>query len=89
MMAGDTAATTAPITAASSNEMPSKGGATSIIPAISKQAGTKHISTAGRPTFFKSLISKASPARIRMITSAICRSSTDTDNRDGDNAFKA
>ena len=51
MTAGETAAMTELRIAASSSEMPSSFGASNIIPAISKQAGTKHIKIAGRPTF--------------------------------------
>ena len=60
--AGDTAATTEPIKAASNRLMSKSLGAIKIIPIISKLAGTKHINIAGRPTFFKSSISRLSPA---------------------------
>jgi len=52
--AGETAAMTVPIIAASKIEIPSSLGANKTIPPISKHAGTKHIKTAGRPTFFRS-----------------------------------
>ena len=75
--AGETAAITVPIMSASSRVIPNKTGARISIPIISKQAGTKHIRTAGRPTFFKSLISILSPARVKIIISAICLKSVD------------
>ena len=48
-----------------------------IKPNISRVAGIKHIKIAGLPTFFKSFISNARPARVKIITSAICLSSDD------------
>ena len=48
-----------------------------VIAKISILAGIKHISIAGRPTFFRSLISTVSPALIRITISAICLSSED------------
>ena len=50
------------------------------MPRISKQAGTKHIRTAGRPTRFRSSTSSDSPARISMIIRAILRSSAEIPN---------
>ena len=79
MTAGETAAMTEPRIAASSSEMSSSFGASNIIPAISKQAGTKHIKIAGRPTFFKSSRFNDNPARIKIMIRAILRRSADTD----------
>ena len=62
---------TVPIIAASKIEIPSSLGANKIIPPISKHAGTKHIKTAGRPTFFRSLRSNDNPALIKIIIRAI------------------
>ena len=70
--AGDTAAITLPIMAASKVVIPNNKGAKMIVPAISTHAGTKHISTAGLPTFFKSDTSKERPALVRIMTNAIC-----------------
>ena len=75
--AGDTAATTQPMMAASNTEMPSRRGASSTIPAISKQAGTKQSSTAGRPARFRSASSRFRPARVRMMMSAMRRRSAE------------
>ena len=75
--AGETAPSTAPITAASMRETPRSRGAHSTYPRISKLAGTNDISTAGRPTFLRSDKSSDSPALIRMIISAIFRSSAE------------
>ena len=71
--AGETAAITAPITAASGRERPKIRGASSTYPRISQAAGTQDISTAGRPTFFTSRGLRESPARSRMRISAPCR----------------
>ena len=71
MTAGDTAPTTAPMIAASSLDTPRSIGANTIMPATSKQAGTKHIKMAGRPAFFRSSRFSDSPALIKMIISAI------------------
>ena len=73
--AGETAARTEPKIADSNSESPSKRGARTIIPKSSKLAGTKHIITAGRPIFLSPEISSPNPARIRMMISAILRSS--------------
>ena len=75
--AGETAPSTAPITAASIRETPRSRGAHSTYPRISKLAGTNDISTAGRPTFLRSDKSSDSPALIRMTISAIFRSSAE------------
>ena len=73
--AGETAASTAPMTAASSHVMPSSFGARKSIPSSSKLAGTKHMSTADLPIFFSPDRSSPSPARVNMMISAILRSS--------------
>ena len=73
--AGETAASTAPIIAASVRESPSSGGASSVTPIISRLAGRKLISRAGLPHFFRSEISRFNPARVRIIIRAIFRSS--------------
>ncbi|OPZ19292.1 MAG: hypothetical protein BWZ04_02501 [Firmicutes bacterium ADurb.BinA205] len=73
--AGDTALSTAPMTAASIRSTPSKIGAKTTYPTISQQAGTNDINTAGLPTFFRSDKFSDSPAFISMIMRAICRSS--------------
>ncbi len=75
--AGDTAATTAPITAASRSVTPKSIGARIITPTISNDAGRKHINAAGRPTALSSLTLSERPARRSIITKAICRSSMD------------
>ena len=81
--AGDTAPRTAPITAASVLVIPSITGASRIYPRISKDAGTKDIITAGRPTFFKSSRFRDSPAFRRIIISAILRRSAEMESMDG------
>ena len=78
--AGETAATTEPMIAASRTVIPRSLGARTSMPRISKQAGTKHIRTAGRPTRFRSSTSSDSPARISMIIRAILRSSAEIPN---------
>ena len=78
--AGETAARTAPITAASRTLIPISFGASSIIPIISNDAGRKHISTAGLPIFLSPDISSPSPALVKIIISAILRSSADIPN---------
>ena len=80
--AGLTAATTLPIIAASSKEIPNNFGANKIIPTISKQVGTKHINIAGLPTLFKSLKSRFNPARINIIIRAIFLNSLDMFNNE-------
>ncbi|MPM76779.1 hypothetical protein SDC9_123778 [bioreactor metagenome] len=85
--AGETAARTVPIIAASRYVMPSKGGASSSTPSSSKVAGTKHIRTAGLPTFFRSLRSKAMPARMRITISAIFLRSAEMLRIDGSIRF--
>ena len=77
MTAGDTAAMTLPIIAASNRLTPNNAGANRTVPANSAQAGRKHIRTAGRPTFFKSDRFKDNPALVNMITSAICLKSAE------------
>ena len=57
--------------------------------AISKLAGMKHIRIAGRPTFFKSLISSASPALVRITIRAICLKSAEIFNSSGAIKFSA
>ena len=84
-IAGETAPRTAPMTAASIRVMPSRYGANRKYPKISKLAGRQDISTAGRPTFFKSAIFRESPAFKRMIISAILRSSAEMDKIEGSN----
>ena len=81
--AGDTAPSTAPMTAASVRFIPSITGAHSIYPIISNDAGTNENSTAERPDFFRSLRSRDSPALISMMISAIFLRSADMDNMDG------
>ena len=73
--AGDTAANTVPSIAAFNRSKYRKIGARITNPIISKLAGTKHISSADEPTFFKSDICKFKPARIKIIINAICRMS--------------
>ena len=85
--AGDTAASTAPITAASVRVTPSTRGASSTNPRISQLAGTQAISTAGRPTFFRSARFRESPAFSRMIISAIWRRSAEMDRMEGSSRF--
>ena len=43
-----------------------------VMPAISKQAGKKHINIAGLPIFFRLLISKDKPDLVKIMTKAIC-----------------
>ena len=85
--AGETAPSTAPITAASTRVMPSTYGANKINAKISQLAGTHAIITAGRPTFFRSAKFKESPALIRIMISAICRSSDEMDKMDASSQF--
>ena len=73
--AGETAASTAPKIAASSTVSPMSFGASKSTPISSKDAGTKHIRTAGRPSFFSPEVSSPSPARVRIMIRAIFRSS--------------
>lgn len=87
--AGDTAPTTAPIMAASRVDTPSSRGASTTMPAISKQAGTKHMSTAGRPTFFRAATSRDSPARVRIMIRASCRRSAEIFSKLSDSRSKA
>ena len=88
-MAGETAAIMVPMRAASRMVMPSSGGAMSIIPVISRVAGMMDMSIAGRPTLRRSLMSSASPARIRMIIRAICLSSAEMPSSVGESALSA
>ena len=85
--AGDTAPSTAPITAASMRVMPRTAGANRRKARISQLAGTQAIITAGRPTFFRSARLSDRPALIRMMISAICRRSDETDRMDGSSQF--
>ena len=87
--AGDTAATTVPIIAASSRLIPRIRGASASIPRISKEAGTKHISTAALPTFFKSSTSRFRPALVRMMISAICLRSAEMDRMEPSSRLSA
>ena len=81
--AGETAAITVPKIAASSRLTPKSFGASKSIPAISKDAGKKHISTAGRPTFLRSETFRFNPARVNMMMRAICRRSAEIDKSIG------
>ena len=81
--AGETAPRTAPITAASIMFIPRIAGANKIYPIISQVAGTKDKRIAGRPAFFKSLISGDKPAFNRIIINAIFLSSSEIDKIDG------
>ena len=85
--AGDTAPSTAPMTAASMRVMPRMAGANRMKAKISQLAGTQDIITAGRPTFFRSARFSERPALMRMMMSAICRSSDEMDRMDASNAF--
>ena len=75
--AGETALSTAPMTADSIRFTPSRSGANRIYPTISQHAGTNDIITADLPTFFKSERLSDNPAFISIMISAICRSSED------------
>ena len=70
-------------------EIPNSFGAISTIATISKQAGTKHIKMAGRPTFSKSFISKARPARVKIIIKATCLRYGDMDNIEPSSQLRA
>ena len=69
--AGETAANTAPIIAASNTVKCNNLGPNISIPSNSKVAGTKHIITAGLPIFFNPEISRLKPARVKIIIKAI------------------
>ena len=86
--AGDTAAMTLPMIAASRIDTPNNNGAKNIVPIISIHAGTKHIRIAGRPTFFKSEKFKDKPALVRIITNAICLKSPDIVSIESSTKFK-
>ena len=86
--AGDTAARTAPIKAASIRVILRIDGANRKKASISKLAGTNAIKTAGRPTFFKSDKSSDRPAFSKMIINAIWRSSAEIDKIDGSSRFR-
>ena len=86
--AGETAAITVPSIAESRRPSPKNFGAKIIIPRISKVAGTKHIKTAGLPTFFKSFILRFKPALVNIIIKAICRKSVDIDKIFGSRRFR-
>ena len=75
--------------AASSLFTPKTIGASSTKAAISKEAGRKDISRAGRPTCFKSAGRSESPALIRMMTSAICRRSAEMPGIEPSSRFSA
>ena len=75
--AGDTAASTEPIVAASAMSSPSRSCASSVTPTISHAAGTKLSSSAGLPHFFRSDSSRLSPARVSIMISAIFRRSAE------------
>ena len=81
--AGETAPSTAPMTAASMCETPRSIGANRKNARISKLAGRQDIRIAGRPTFFKSARFRESPALSRMMISAICRRSDEMERMDG------
>ena len=83
--AGDTAPSTAPMIKASILVTLSIVGARKTKARISNTAGKNDISIAGRPTFFKSLIFNERPALIRIMTSAIWRSSDEIPRIDGSN----
>ena len=85
--AGDTAPSTAPITAASMRVIPRMCGANRKNARISQLAGTQAIMTAGRPTFFRSDRSSDRPALIKMMISAICRSSDEMDKMESSSQF--
>ena len=72
---------TEPIIAASSTLTPSRRGARMTVPTISKVAGTKHSSTADRPTLRRSPMSRLRPARVRIMMSAILRRSAEIASR--------
>ena len=63
--------------AASSIDNPISFGASSTIPTISNVAGTKHIITAGLPIFLSPERSRPRPALVRIMISAIFRSSAE------------
>ena len=81
--AGETAPSTAPITAASILLIPNNNGANNIYPAISHVAGTNDIRIAGRPAFFKSFKSRDNPALSRIIISASFLNSDEIESIDG------
>ncbi|EEB35551.1 hypothetical protein ANHYDRO_01735 [Anaerococcus hydrogenalis DSM 7454] len=86
--AGDTAARTDPINKASIGLILKKILAKIKYPKISKLAGRKDNKTADFPAFFKSEISKESPAFIKIIIRAICLSSADMDKVLGSIKFR-
>ena len=81
--AGETALKTAPITAASIRVTGKKTGAKIRYAMISNVAGRKDIKSAGRPTFFRSFKFRESPALMRIMTSAIFRSSAEMPRMEG------
>ena len=85
--AGDTAPSTAPITAASMRVIPRMCGASRKNARISQLAGMQHIITAGRPTFFRSDRSSDRPALIKMMMSAIWRNSDEIDRMESSSQF--
>ena len=86
--AGDTAASTAPIMAASNVVSPNNLGASNTIPISSNVAGRKHIKKAGLPSFFKPDKSKPKPALVSIIIRAIFLKSADIAKILGSNRFK-
>lgn len=85
--AGETAASTAPITAASMRLTPRRYGASSMYPASSQVAGRHESRTAGRPTCLRSDRLSDRPALSRMMISAICRSSDEIDRIESSSTF--
>ena len=87
--AGDTAAITLPIIAASSTVIPKSFGAIRTVPVISNSAGKKHIRKAGLPALFKSSISIAKPALVSIITKASCLRFEDIESIESSKRFRA
>ena len=85
--AGDTAPSTAPMTAASIRLMPRMCGASRKNARISQLAGTHAIMTAGRPTRLRSDKSSDRPALIKIMMSAICRRSDEMDKMESSSQF--
>ena len=85
--AGDTAPSTAPMTAASIRLMPRMCGASRKNARISQLAGTHAIMTAGRPTRLRSDKSSDRPALIKIMMSAIRRRSDEMDKMESSSQF--
>ena len=85
--AGDTAASTAPMTAASILLIFRIMGANITKASNSQVAGTQDSMTAERPTFFRSFRSRDSPALRSIMISAICRSCDEIFRIDTSNRF--